>query len=61
VLFTPLQIRGTTLRNRIMVAPMCQYSTSAFGEQMGALTDYHIGMCNLPTLVFAPKLIEGST
>jgi 2,4-dienoyl-CoA reductase-like NADH-dependent reductase (Old Yellow Enzyme family) len=41
-LFTPLTIRGTTLRNRIIVAPMCQYSTSAFGADTGALTDYHI-------------------
>lgn len=41
-LFTPLKIRGTTLKNRIIVAPMCQYSTSAFGPETGALTDYHI-------------------
>ena len=26
VLFTPLQLRETTLRNRIAVSPMCQYS-----------------------------------
>jgi hypothetical protein len=25
-LFTPLQIRGMTMQNRIMVSPMCQYS-----------------------------------
>lgn len=41
-LFTPLKIRGETLKNRIIVAPMCQYSTSAFGPETGALTDYHI-------------------
>ncbi|KAJ4296381.1 NADH-dependent flavin oxidoreductase [Kalmusia sp. IMI 367209] len=41
-LFTPLTIRGATLRNRILVAPMCQYSTAAFGPSTGALTDYHI-------------------
>ncbi|KAJ4323042.1 NADH-dependent flavin oxidoreductase [Neodidymelliopsis sp. IMI 364377] len=41
-LFQPLTIRGTTLRNRIMVAPMCQYSTAAHGPATGALTDYHI-------------------
>lgn len=29
-LFTPLTIRSITLRNRILVAPMCQYSTSPF-------------------------------
>jgi 2,4-dienoyl-CoA reductase-like NADH-dependent reductase (Old Yellow Enzyme family) len=41
-LFKPLTIRGKTLRNRIMVAPMCQYSTDAFGANTGALTDWHI-------------------
>lgn len=41
-LFTPLTIRGTTLRNRILVAPMCQYSTAATGPATGALTDYHV-------------------
>ncbi|MSY82789.1 MAG: hypothetical protein F2687_05040, partial [Actinobacteria bacterium] len=25
-LFTPLKIRGVTLRNRVVVSPMCQYS-----------------------------------
>ena len=25
-LFSPIQLRGLTLPNRIMVAPMCQYS-----------------------------------
>lgn len=41
-LFTPLTIRGTTLRNRILVAPMCQYSTASEGPSEGALTDYHV-------------------
>jgi 2,4-dienoyl-CoA reductase-like NADH-dependent reductase (Old Yellow Enzyme family) len=41
-LFQPLTIRGTTLRNRILVAPMCQYSTASHGPSTGALTDYHI-------------------
>ncbi|KAF2793414.1 NADH-dependent flavin oxidoreductase-like protein [Melanomma pulvis-pyrius CBS 109.77] len=41
-LFKPLKIRGATLRNRIIVAPMCQYSTAATGPDIGALTDYHI-------------------
>lgn len=41
-LFTPLKIRGTTLRNRIVVAPMCQYSTAPDGPDVGKLTDYHI-------------------
>lgn len=41
-LFTPLKIRGATLRNRIIVAPMCQYSTAPTGPDTGKLTDYHI-------------------
>lgn len=41
-LFKPLTIRGKTLRNRILVAPMCQHSTASHGPQTGALTDYHI-------------------
>ena len=41
-LFTPLKIRDVTLRNRIIVAPMCQYSTAPTGPQIGQLTPYHI-------------------
>jgi 2,4-dienoyl-CoA reductase-like NADH-dependent reductase (Old Yellow Enzyme family) len=41
-LFTPLKIRSKTLRNRIIVAPMCQYSTAPSGPDVGSLTDYHI-------------------
>ena len=41
-LFTPLKIRNETLRNRIIVAPMCQYSTADSGPQIGALTPYHV-------------------
>ncbi|RAQ51458.1 NADH oxidase [Aspergillus flavus] len=41
-LFTPLKIRDVTLRNRITVAPMCQFSTAPEGPSIGALTDYHI-------------------
>lgn len=41
-LFKPLTIRGKTLRNRIIVAPMCQYSTAENGPQIGALTPYHV-------------------
>lgn len=37
LLFTPLQIRGVTLPNRIMVSPMCQYSSSE-----GFATDWHL-------------------
>lgn len=41
-LFTPLKIRSKTLKNRIVVAPMCQYSTAPRGDDIGKLTDYHI-------------------
>jgi len=36
-LFTPLTIRGLTLRNRIGVSPMCQYSC-----EDGFATDWHL-------------------
>jgi 2,4-dienoyl-CoA reductase-like NADH-dependent reductase (Old Yellow Enzyme family) len=36
-LFSPLTLRGVTLRNRIVVSPMCQYSSDD-----GALTDWHL-------------------
>ncbi|KKY15150.1 putative nadh-dependent flavin [Phaeomoniella chlamydospora] len=43
-LFQPLQIRSVTLKNRIMVAPMCQYSCEPNPSSpfVGALTDYHL-------------------
>jgi 2,4-dienoyl-CoA reductase-like NADH-dependent reductase (Old Yellow Enzyme family) len=37
MLFTPLTLRGVTLRNRIMVSPMCQYSC-----EDGFATDWHL-------------------
>ncbi|MBV8686214.1 MAG: NADH:flavin oxidoreductase/NADH oxidase [Alphaproteobacteria bacterium] len=37
-LFSPLDVGGLTLRNRIVIAPMCQYS--ADGE--GNATDWHL-------------------
>ena len=36
-LFTPLTLRGVTLRNRIGVSPMCQYSA-----EHGLATDWHL-------------------
>ncbi|GLI73844.1 NADH-dependent flavin oxidoreductase [Penicillium ochrochloron] len=43
-LFRPLQLRNLTLKNRIMVAPMCMYSCESdpSSPSVGALTDYHI-------------------
>ncbi len=37
ILFTPLTQRGVTLRNRIVVSPMCQYSCSD-----GVANDWHL-------------------
>jgi len=37
ILFSPLTIRGVTLRNRIMMSPMCQYSSSD-----GFANDWHM-------------------
>jgi len=36
-LFSPFTVRAVTLRNRIVVSPMCQYSS-----QDGAATDWHL-------------------
>jgi len=36
-LFTPLSIRGVTLRNRLVVSPMCEYSSPN-----GFATDWHL-------------------
>ncbi|CAN5614778.1 NADH:flavin oxidoreductase/NADH oxidase [soil metagenome] len=38
-LFTPLTLRGTTFRNRLWVAPLCQYSVV---ERDGVPTDWHL-------------------
>ncbi|KAK4553511.1 NADH-dependent flavin oxidoreductase [Recurvomyces mirabilis] len=37
-IFSPLKIRGVTLRNRICVSPMCHYSCAPSGPQTGVLT-----------------------
>ena len=36
-LFEPLQIGGITLPNRVVIAPMCQYSADD-----GSMTDWHL-------------------
>ncbi|MDO9396884.1 MAG: hypothetical protein Q7T71_10095, partial [Herbiconiux sp.] len=38
-LFTPLTLRSVTTRNRVWVAPMCQYSVDA---RDGVATDWHL-------------------
>src|SRR6201997_2713230 len=40
-LFNPIQLRGLTLANRIMVAPMCQYSADN-----GEANDWHFTHIN---------------
>lgn len=37
-IFRPLKLRGVTLKNRICVSPMCQYSCAPSGSQAGVLT-----------------------
>src|SRR5471030_3522754 len=41
VLFSPIKLRGLALANRIMVAPMCQYSA-----QDGEANDWHFTHIN---------------
>ena len=41
-LFEPLTLRSVTARNRIWMAPMCQYSAAAEGQDQGAPNDWHI-------------------
>ena len=38
LLFTPLTLGGITLRNRVVVSPMCQYNS----DRDGGPTDYHL-------------------
>ena len=38
-LFDPISLRGVTIRNRLWVAPMCQYSVQ---KQDGVPTDWHL-------------------
>ena len=37
LLFAPITLRGVTVRNRVVVSPMCQYSS-----EDGGPTDYHL-------------------
>jgi 2,4-dienoyl-CoA reductase-like NADH-dependent reductase (Old Yellow Enzyme family) len=56
-LFSPLAVGGLTLRNRIVIAPMCQYS--ADGE--GSATDWHlIHLGNLALSGAALLMIEAT-
>ncbi len=41
-LFSPIDLRGLKLSNRIMVSPMCQYSAEG-----GSATDWHFTHINI--------------
>src|SRR5690606_41655076 len=41
-LFSPLQVKSLTLRNRIAVAPMCQYSASEGDRKSTRLNSSHV-------------------
>jgi 2,4-dienoyl-CoA reductase-like NADH-dependent reductase (Old Yellow Enzyme family) len=43
-IFQPLNIRNVTLKNRIVVSPMCMYSAESdpSSPAVGAMTDYHL-------------------
>jgi len=42
LLFQPFNLRGLTVRNRLWVAPMCQYSAASSGDSIGAPHDWHL-------------------
>ncbi len=42
LLFKPFTLRSLEIRNRLWVAPMCQYSAAADGPLIGAATDWHL-------------------
>jgi 2,4-dienoyl-CoA reductase-like NADH-dependent reductase (Old Yellow Enzyme family) len=55
-LFTPLEIGGLTLENRITVAPMCQYSA-----RDGSMTDWHLMHLGTLALSGAGMLVVEAT
>jgi 2,4-dienoyl-CoA reductase-like NADH-dependent reductase (Old Yellow Enzyme family) len=56
LLFTPLQIRSLTLRNRLAVSPMCQYSSTD-----GYLNNYHLTHLGQFALHGAGLIIQEAT
>ncbi|GAA5903494.1 hypothetical protein JCM6882_006563 [Rhodosporidiobolus microsporus] len=42
LLFQPITVHGMEFKNRIFVAPMCQYSCAAEGDDVGCLTPWHL-------------------
>jgi 2,4-dienoyl-CoA reductase-like NADH-dependent reductase (Old Yellow Enzyme family) len=41
-LFTPLTLRSLEIPNRIWTSPMCMYSATADGPEIGVPTDFHL-------------------
>lgn len=41
-LFEPLTLRSVTIRNRVWMAPMCQYSAAPAGPEQGVPNDWHV-------------------
>ncbi|MGH3449471.1 MAG: NADH:flavin oxidoreductase/NADH oxidase, partial [Haloechinothrix sp.] len=40
-LFEPIALRELTIKNRVWMAPMCQYSAASEGPDTGAPHDWH--------------------
>jgi 2,4-dienoyl-CoA reductase-like NADH-dependent reductase (Old Yellow Enzyme family) len=55
-LFAPLKLRGVTLRNRIAMSPMCQYSS-----EDGFATDWHLAHCGARAVGGAGLIIAEAT
>jgi 2,4-dienoyl-CoA reductase-like NADH-dependent reductase (Old Yellow Enzyme family) len=55
-LFSPLELRGVTLRNRIAMSPMCQYSS-----EDGFATDWHLAHYGARAVGGAGLLIAEAT
>ncbi|MFP7696864.1 NADH:flavin oxidoreductase/NADH oxidase [Trueperella sp. LYQ143] len=41
-LFDPIELRGLTVRNRLWLPPMCQYSAQSSGLQRGLPNEWHV-------------------
>jgi 2,4-dienoyl-CoA reductase-like NADH-dependent reductase (Old Yellow Enzyme family) len=60
-LFSPIVLRGVTIRNRIGVAPMCQYSCDPAGEAAGHATDWHLAHLHARAIGGAGLVIAEAT
>jgi 2,4-dienoyl-CoA reductase-like NADH-dependent reductase (Old Yellow Enzyme family) len=60
-LFSPLTLRGVTLRNRIGVAPMCQYCCAPAGPDAGKPTDWHLAHLHARAIGGAALVITEAT